>query len=253
MPVMGLNGPCDPVSTFTLALAECIGGAVILSEVLPGVPVGIVPHPQPVDLRTGSMVFGSPEWELLDLMHRDVFAHYGQDWNGKLMLTTAPTPNQQAVLDHATSALAGMLHGCRHFANVGQLSLDDVFSPAMLMLDLDILEHAGRVARGIWTGHGLELDALPALVDEVVRGNMLFGAHESTLANFREQYVTPRVLNRWALKQWEHAGRPDMLAAANEAADKAIATYQYEPPRDVLRDLQRIYDRSRLDLGRTRT
>lgn len=248
MPIMGVTGPCDPVGVFTLAIAECIGGAAVLHELLPGVPVTASPHPEPADMRTGCIVFGSPEWEVLDLMHRDVYRFYGREHNAKLMLTGAPLPGPQAAVEHAVSATTGMLAGCIQFGSLGQLSLDEVFSPAMLLLDLDIVQHAARVAAGAVDGEGLDLEELAGVVDEVVTHGELFAEHATTVSNMRRQYAQPAVFTRCARAGWEALGRPDAVRAAQQEAERLVSLYNYEAPAEIVKEVEKIAGEARRTL-----
>jgi len=245
MPTMGITGPCDPIALCTLSLAECIGGAVVLDAVLPGVPVGIFIHPEPADMHSGLMVCGSPEWELLDLMHRDVMSFYGIHLTAKLIHTSASIPNVQAQAERATGSLLGALGGYTNFGPIGQLSIDEIWCSAQAILDLDIVAHALRVARGAESAPELQLDRLPAVIDEVVRGGMLFAEHESTVRNMRYQYHRPDVLQRTTRRMWTEAGMPQVLDEAQKRADELVASYDYQPPQDILRELQRIYEKGR--------
>ncbi|MBN1673975.1 MAG: trimethylamine methyltransferase family protein [Kiritimatiellae bacterium] len=249
MPMMGMTAPCDPVGVATLAMAETIGGAAIVHALFPDLPVTIHPHPEPVDMRTGTIVFGTPEWDLLDLMHRDIFRYYGRERGGKLLHTTASVPGAQAQIERTTSATLGVLGGYTAFGPAGQLGLDDVWSPAQLILDLDIVAHAARIARGPEHAPGLETGALAGVVHDVVQSGFLFAEHETTLANMRSQYHQPVVLQRLGRPQWMGAGCPELVADANRYAEERIETYEYEPPRDTLRELRAIYERGRERLG----
>jgi trimethylamine:corrinoid methyltransferase-like protein len=249
MPMMGINAPCDPLATFTLAMAECLGAAAILHELVPHVPMRISPHPEPADMTSGAMAFGTPEWELLDLMHRDVHAFYGGRFDQKRLRTTSPVPDARAVMDHTRSAVLGMFGGYRVFGGLGQLSLDEVFSPAMAVLDLEMLRQVRRVRQGAVCGEGLDLDALPSVVDEVVGEGMLFAEHETTVCNLRSQYLQPWALSWMSRSRWLAAGSPDAIAEAHAEVDRLIGQYHYDPPRDVLRDLQAIYERAKAALS----
>lgn len=249
MPTMGMTGPCDPIGVFTLSAAECLGNAVILHELVPRARIQIGPHPEPVDMASGVMVFGTPEWEVLDLMHRDIHAFYGRREDRKLLHTTASVPDVRAASDHAGSFMLGALHGYTDFAPGGMLGLDEVWSPAMLVLDTELMAHARRCVRGAWSGAGLSPEELPAVVAEAVAAGGVFADHDTTLANMRDQYHRPGVLERMNRAQWERAGRPDEVRAAQAEADRLVASFDYQADPSLLRELRAIRDRARAALG----
>jgi len=242
---MGISGPCDPIALFTLSVAECMGGAAILSELLPDVPVEIGSHPQPAEMRSGAMVFGSSEWQILDLMHKEVFDYLGHAYPFKHLLTSAALPNLQCQIERATGALLGVLGRYAGFEPLGQIGLDLVWCPEQLLLDLDIIGEALRIGEGAYSAPGLELDRLADVVDEVVRSGGLFAEHETTVKNFRQQYRQPAILQRLIPSHWEAAGRPDVFREAQRQADALVAAYDYEAPQDILRELRSIYSGAR--------
>ncbi len=248
MPSMGISGPCDPIALFTVGAAECLGGATILRELLPGRWAAIGPHPEPADMATGAMVFGTPEWELLDLMHRDVHGYYGMDWRSKMIHTTSSVPNVQAAADHGGSMMLGMLYGYTHFGPGGMLALDEVYSPAQLVIDVEILEHTERIMRGAWSGEGLDLKELPQVVDEAIKEGGLFAGHETTAANMRRQYYRSKALPRMNRAQWEAAGSPEEARQAQAEADRLVAGFNYQAPENVLKELRAIYERAKKKL-----
>lgn len=242
MPAMGVTGPCDLIGVFTLAIAECLGAAAILHELLPEVSVTIYPHPQPADMRSGTMVFGSAEWQLLDLMHRDVLDYYGSDLNRKMIHTTAPLPNAQAQTERTAAALLGMTNGFTLFEPIGQLGLDEVWSPAQCMLDLDILGEAQRIARGAAPCAGLELEQLAEVTREAVQDSLAFSVHPTTLSNMNSVYHHPRVLSRCGRPQWAAAGMPDPVREARRQAEHLVASYDRGVDEERLREVRRIYE-----------
>ncbi len=249
MPTMGFSAPCDPVACLTLALAEVIGGAAIIHALRPQVVPSIFPHPQPGDMRTGTLVLGTPEADLLDLLRRDVLRWYGSDWNTKQLNTSASLPTAQAQIERAQTATTGVVHGFDTFHGVGVLGLDEVFCPAQALLDLDMVGAAARVARGPETAPGLELDRLPAVVAEVVREGGLFAMHDTTVTSFRRQYFDPQVLRHTDRAQWLAAGHPTVYAEAEAQAARLLTRYQHEPDAALLAELHRVYEAGRARLA----
>ncbi|MBN1672319.1 MAG: trimethylamine methyltransferase family protein [Kiritimatiellae bacterium] len=249
MPMMGMTAPCGLVAAYTQGVAECLGGAAILHELLPQLPITIHPRALPADPRTGAMVMGTPEWDLFDVMHRDVHNYYGFEREAKVLHTMASVPNAQAAAEHGASAMLGMLYGCRVFGTLGQLAIDEVFSPVMLMVDLDILDHTARIASGAFPAEGLGFEEIPGVVDEVINGKLIFAEHISTVTNFRSQYLRPELFQRLGRSAWVQAGRPDILKDAQARIDALTAEYEYEPPPEIIAELERIYERSKKTLG----
>lgn len=243
MPMMGISGPCDPISVWTLSIAECIGGATILSELLPEVPIGIYPHPEPADMRTGVLITGSPEWDVLDRMTRDVLAYYGNHDCRKLLLTSASVPNAQAMVEKTAGALTGFAEGYRDFGNLGQLGCDEVYSPAQLMLDLEILEHAQRAVAEPGSAPELALDRLDGVVAETIEDGCLFAEHETTISQIRAQYWQPKILRRETMGQFMAALCPDPIDLAEQEADRLVGQFQYQAAPQLLAELRAVYDR----------
>jgi trimethylamine--corrinoid protein Co-methyltransferase len=251
MPVMGVSGPCDPISIMTLCLAEVIGGATILHTLLPDLDVGIFTHPEAGDMRSGTLMLGAPEGEILDLMKRDILYWYGIEWNSKPVQTSASLPGPQAQLERTTGILMGLLAGCDSFHGVGTLGIDEVWSPGQLLLDLDSIGHGVRVTRGPESVSDLELDHLPDVIDDSVRSALPFMAHETTALNFRQQYHLPELLQRLDRAQWAAAGKPDAFIAANERAKQLIQQHDYEPPAGLMKELRVVYERGKELLSST--
>jgi trimethylamine:corrinoid methyltransferase-like protein len=196
------------------------------------------------------MMLGTPEFDLLDMMHRDIHEYYGVPWTMKLVHTSAPLPNAQAQIERSVCATLGVLEGYTYFVPIGQIAVDEVWSAAQTVLDIDIISHARRVAKGVESGTGLDLGHLAEVIDEVVREGGLFAQHESTVANFRTQYHQPRILERLTLAQWLDQKQPDVVLEAQRRAEELVVQHEYEPSQDILRELKRIYEKGKEQLLR---
>lgn len=249
MPTMGFSAPCDPYACMALTLAEILGGAALIHTLLPHLVPTIFPHPQPGDMRTGTLALGTPEADVLDLLRRDVLRFYGSSWNTKMLNTSASLPNAQAQLERGQTALLGVLGGFDTFHGLGMLGIDEVFSPAQALLDLDMVRAAARTAAGAESAPGLDLASLPDVVDEVIRGGTIFAMHETTVRSFRHQYFLPRVLRRSDRAQWVAAGRPDAYAEAEAKAAKLVEEYAFEPDQALLAELRRVYAQGKAGLA----
>jgi trimethylamine:corrinoid methyltransferase-like protein len=200
-------------------------------------------------MRTGVLITGSPEWDVLDRMTRDVMAYYGKRDSRKLLLTSASVPNAQAMIEKTASALTGFAEGYRDFGNLGQLACDEVYSPAQLMLDLEILGHAERAVAEPASFPELRLDRLHELALETIEDGCLFAEHETTAVLIRKQYWQPKILRRETMGQFLAAGSPDLVVQAEQEADRLAAQFHYEAPPEQMRELRLIYNRAASALG----
>jgi len=247
MPAAGCTAPVPPAEGFALAAAEVIGAALILSEcVSPEVHWGLSLYP--FDLRGMAMSFGSPESLLFQAASSEVDAHFrGTDWWPGVgnIHTLAKEPGPQAAAEKMGIMLSGALWGARHFDSAGSLSLDELFSPVQLLVDVELKDHVERVVSGLDTGCDVE-----ACLKEVREGlGQGFAGLDRTLDRYQELYWHPRLFERRFLGPWETAGSPSLEGQAREMARQLIARHEYQPPAEVRAELDRIYRRAERELS----
>ena len=153
MPAAGATAPIEPFGGLCLALAEVLGGFVLLRE-LTKLTVDFALSLYHFDLRAMAMVFGSPENFLLNTLITDLHSYYGYRrgrGSGEIYVM-APRPGPQAAAEKASIMTAGALLGSRHFSGAGALSMDDIFSPQQLLLDREVRDHVQRLVQGLDVG-----------------------------------------------------------------------------------------------------
>jgi len=243
MPLMGITAPMDPIGTWIQALAETLGAATLLSELYPGIPVEIHPHPHPADLITGGYGMGLPEMHLFDVLKSEILPFYGlrPPW-GKSSVVGAPVPGAQAQVERTAAYVIGFLHGYRVFDMGGILSCGgDVFSPVQLLLDLETLGWAERYARGVeWNPERWDLERWTSLA----QGSGVFAEDPDEVARMREVYGTSRHFRPQAATQHLAAPR-DLLADLDAEARRLIASHAYEPDAGLLREVERVVEHAR--------
>ena len=240
MPTMGLNGPVDPLGIYTLSLAECLGGAAILHCLYPDADVSLLPHPQPMDLHTGNMIFGTVEWNRLDLIKRQVLAHLGIPYYRKECLTSACMPDPRAQADKVFSVAFGVMYGFTTFG-MYPLCADEVWSAVQCVLDVEYVLEAWRTVTPLddvigameayeMMRRALQEGVLPAEMPEVV-GHL-------------RKYYSVGVFPRYPTGAlWEEANMPQLIAQAEEYAAGLISQATYAPDEDRLRAIMEHYYR----------
>jgi trimethylamine--corrinoid protein Co-methyltransferase len=238
MPIMGATAPIHFSGAFVQAIAEAIGGFVVLKLIAPDKPVDFDVMAFCLDMKHANITFGSPEQNLCDLIGIAVNAYYGKrQISTRSIRTMAKRPGIQAAAEKGASAVLGALAGSRNFAGAGMLSVDEVFSPEQLMIDREIADYAQRVAQGF------EFDT-EKLSQEIIRECAISGeflSHNSTLDNYQIVYWMPRLFGHSMLKDWQQRGAPDLRAGARQMLRQKLAGYDFELPREKKRELHRIY------------
>ncbi|NPV08553.1 MAG: hypothetical protein HPY83_11415 [Anaerolineae bacterium] len=238
MPVMGATAPIHMPSAFMLALAESFGGLVVIKLLRPDARVSFGFMAFPMDMKFGTMVYGAPEMNLCDMFRMEMAAFYGRE-NGatRSIRSMSKRPDFQAALERAGSAVAGVLMGSRAFFGAGMLSVDEVWSPEMLVMDREIADYAERFARGIELGP----EALdPAVAEEGALAGSFMGL-DSTLQHFRQAYWLPKLSERRMLNGWLAAGAPDLRHRAREEMRRLLDACEFELPAEQARALRHLY------------
>ncbi len=239
MPATGLSAPVQPFGALAVAAAEVIGGMIAV-KVLSGKPVTCHVEIFPGNLREGSMVFGSPENMLFQMLCADVNRFYG--WgpssapgNYHVM---AKTPDGQSAAEKAAIMMLGASLGARHFSCAGTLSLDEIFSAEQLLLDCEIRDWVERALRGVNLGENDVSDWL----DVIRRGvDANFIDLDSTLDHYAEQSWYPRRFARGAIGPWLEQGQPKLSNRLRSEARRRIAAHTFVLEAQKRHEIERIY------------
>ena len=239
MPSTGTSAPVHPFGALALAAAEVIGGAIAV-RILTGKPVGFGVNIFPSDLREGSMVFGSPENMLYQVLSNDFNRYYGwQPGNGPDNIhVMAKLPDCQSAAEKAAIMALGASLGTRHFSCAGTLSLDEIFSAEQLLVDCEIRDWVQRSLQGVWMGEEAVVDWVSEIESGIVSG---FMGLDSTLDHYREHTWYPKRFVRGAIGPWLERGQPHLSATLRAEAARRIAAHHFEP--DPIRriEIERIY------------
>lgn len=249
MPSAGSTAPVNVADAFALAAAETTGAALLLREALE-LPVGWTVSLFPVDFASMAMVFGSPEYLLMQWMGAEVDAWFhGRAWPaaGGTALTMAKLPGPQACAERAGLMTAGALLGQRAFEGAGTLSLDEAFSAEQLLYDLEIKDHVEALLRG------LDGDCDPErCLREVMEGleQKGFMGLESTARACRD-FWQPALFERSFVATWLAGGARTIRARAHAMIRDLSGRHEYRLEADLQRELDRILARARTELSGT--
>jgi trimethylamine--corrinoid protein Co-methyltransferase len=241
MPVMGANAPIHFIGAFTQSIAESIGGFVLLKLIAPDKPVSFGVMAFCLDMKYGSITYGSPEQNLCDWIQIPINAYYGRaNVRTRSIRTMAKRPGVQAAAEKGASAIAGALAGSRNFFGAGTLSVDEIFSPEQLIIDREIADYAHRVIQGFkFDEASLSLEAI-----QECAGTGEFLSHDSTLHNYRDVYWMPRFFEHPMLQDWRVRGEKQVREEARQMVRQKLANYDFELSSEKKRALDTIYERA---------
>lgn len=224
MPVLGANTPLNINAAYAQSTAETLGSAILIEEAT-GIKTDFFPQIFPMDYRTVTMAFGTPEQLLTEWMNNEVNAALR---GGQVQIRStdfhvmAPAAGTQALTEKAMLAAAGAMRGARHFHTIGTLAMDEIFSPVQFLMDLDMLGSIQKIIRG------LPCDKFEGDIIETVRSGIedSYISSDLTLDNMGSYVYYPRLMTRASFNAIRGGIRGDML----ENAKMLAADYLRRPP-----------------------
>lgn len=238
IPMAGATCPLDPRSALVQALAEELALDLVRSCL--GLSAGgLSLRVDPFDLQYAAIVFGSPEWCLYRALVIQMNGYLtGRPARSGMFRSVAKRPDAQAACERTASVLWQALLGARHLSAVGQLSVDEVFSPQQAVLDREILAYVRRTIEGLELGP----DAVDpvALIGQGVREGSFVGVAD-TVSRFRAFFTFPDLFRRWNLGRWRAEGQPALLDEAWARARAEIAGSAHRLDEEQERQVDRIY------------
>jgi len=239
IPSVGSTTPFSIRSAVVQSVAESL--ALSLTTVRLGLGEGgFSAGLQSFDFQYLTMPYGSAEATLYTALTARMTEHLtGRTPRTGGFRSMARMPDAQAAAERTAYVLWQALLGCRRFRGVGQLAIDEIFSPEQVIIDDAILAHVERIVRG--------LDPMASggdVVDEIAAGLAAGGfiAEEATVANFRDQMLFPDLFCHYNVGHWRSIGAPTVCADAWARARQQLATWDFQLPTDRRKELDRIYN-----------
>ena len=220
----GATAPAALAGTVSQAVAECLAGLVYVNAIKPGAPAIWGPWPFVSDLRTGAMSGGSGEQALITAACAQMGRFYDLSVGSASGMCDAKMPDVQAGYEKgvtaALSATSGinMMYECAgmHASLLG-------YCLESILIDNDMLGAINRNVRGIEvTDESLSLEVIS---DVCLNGPGHYLGSDQTLSLMQREYIYPQLGNRMSPKEWNEAGKPDILKNATAKKREILSTY----------------------------
>ncbi|MBA7688679.1 Glycine betaine methyltransferase [subsurface metagenome] len=155
-----------------------------------------------MDLRSGGIAYGSPEYLLACLAAVDYFKQIGvPTWFGA-GCSDAHTVDAQAAAEAGMSIQTAVLSGTSFVHNLGFLSAGKTGSLEMLVLCDELAGMAKHFAEGI----SVEEETIAVDVTKRAYKDRSFLMDEHTLSHMRSAMLAPSVFQRTTLEEWSGSG-----------------------------------------------
>ncbi len=219
-PMAGATSPITLAGTLVQMNAELLSGIVLAQAVAPGARAIYGAVPSIANLRDGSYLAGAPEFGLMNAAAAQLARFYGVPVYNSAGLTDSKCSDIQAGYEKAFSIMQATLAGADFIHHAaGMLESMSTISYEQYVIDNEILGMVKRMAQGI------DMSTLDASVEAIKRagpgGNFLMD--ELTLERMRSEIFQAAVSNRDSRREWEQAGRPDIVVEARRRALEIIA------------------------------
>lgn len=198
MPMRGATTPFHLPAALAESLATILGAHTALK--LAGAQVYFSINIFPFDMKFGGIAMGTPDHLACHLACSQVNAFYNGPEAGAAAVfqTNSLFPDAGAVMRRAALGAAAAFAGARTFCYGGLLGIDKIFSPEMLLLDLEIVDYIRHMVEPFaFSEETLGLD----MIREVGAGGEYI-THPSTLENCRSLWASDLFPNlspeRWA-------------------------------------------------------
>ncbi len=223
----GATSPAALAGTVAQAVAECLAGLAYVNAVVPGAPAIWGPWPFVSDLRTGAMSGGSGEQALITAACAQMGRFYDITVGSASGMCDSKLPDVQAGYEKGvTAALAAtsginLMYECAgmHASLLG-------YCLESMLIDNDMLGAINRNVRGIEVND--ETLSFDVISDVCINGPGHYLGSDQTLSLMQREYVYPSLGNRMSPKEWNEAGRPDIVKRATARKKEILSTYYPE-------------------------
>lgn len=218
--IPGATGPLTLAGALAQAMAETLAGLVIHQMEGPGAPFISGAAVLPMEMRTGTLALGSPEYSLAGLAAVDYLSHIGvPSWIGAGS-SDAHTIDTQAVTETTMNILMAAISGTSLIRNLGGLSSCKTGSLEMLVLSDEIAQMADRLIRGV----KVDEDTLAIDVIKRAHESTSFLADLHTLEHVRTEMWLPAFFQRTSLDAWQESSDKHVGARIKERLNRLLET-----------------------------
>jgi trimethylamine:corrinoid methyltransferase-like protein len=236
MPMPGATAFLLAPGYLAQALAEAIGGYILLTKLLPQATVSFGATILTFDPYVGGVGCGSPESLLQAQMMVALLRRYGLV-PGHYFWSMAGGCDAQAAAERMAGVLLGALAGMRHFGVAGRLQ-GEAFSLEQLLVDLEITAYVERILQGqAWS----QMDSgwLTEIQEAVMEGSFL--GSPGTAGHYRREIQHRDLFSHYTLNQRRDRSEPELRERIRRRLDELDGPTPAHLSPEARAEFDRIY------------
>ena len=245
----GASGPVTMAGAIALANAEALSGLVLHQLRSKGAPIISGFAVTPMDMRTATCAYGSPEYRLALSACADLYHHYNIPVWGTAGCSDANALDSQSAMESALSILMAALDGANLIHDIGYLGQGSMGSPAAIVMCSEMISYARRVLKGFdITPDRMAMDVIRRVGPE---GNFLAEDHTRNL--LKQELWHPHFSSRDSAEVWKTKGGRSYEETVIQKAREVLKGHNPEPlPENVQRQIDQIAQKAEKTLGGVR-
>jgi trimethylamine--corrinoid protein Co-methyltransferase len=224
--VFGGSAPATLAGALALNNAELIAILVLTQVLSPGHRFVAADYSQPLGMRTGQALLGAIENAVSGMAFTQMWRHYGIPCALAANGSDSKLPDYQCASEKAMNIVTQCMAGPSLFLSGGSVYDELTWSPAVLLMDAEVIEMVGRVIAGMQVS---EQTLAVELIRQVgpIPGYYLDKEHTRQWWA-REQFI-PTLADRQSHAEWEASGAKSMLDRASERLEELLSSHEPTP------------------------
>lgn len=242
----GGSGPVTMAGAIVTANAEALSGLVMQQLRAEGAPAVTGFSATPMDMRTGTTVYASPDERLTHSACCDLYHYYGLPVWGEAGCSDSKCVDQQAAMESMASIMLAAMDGCNLVHDIGYLGQGLIGSLPSLIMCNEIISYVRRITRGFdMSKEHIALD----VIDKVgPGGNFLVEKH--THKHCRTEHWMNQFINRQNPESWKQSGSKDFGTVVTEKAKEILASHKPDGLSDAkVKELDAMIENNRESLS----
>ena len=219
----GSSGPVTQAGVLALQNAEILAGLTLSQLINPGTPVIYGSTSSAMDMRSGGLAIGAPEYSMFVSAAAQMARRYNLPCRSGGGLTDSHIPDMQAGMESALSLLTAVRNGVNFVLHaVGILGSYISMSYEKFLLDEEMAGMIRKICSPVEvTDDSIDLP----MIEEVGIGGQYL-TQPKTFKLCRNEFFLPKLANRVSYDSWEQTGSLDSTKRAANVLEDRLNSYQ---------------------------